>query len=324
MATKLEILNENTHKYETLALVEENIQTSSPTEELTDEDIDEINLLLDTKERFNISNEAYHELKMIGKHLTRSWKIQDRVKEMNRNVLLSRDIWYPKKRRLQDGLSQSTQFQQSVSREEEKRRLVHTNLNRIKIQTQEQRKDKKNSLKLKEEKRKYESKHERVSNDCKKNVEKKIEKTEAKMKAHVWVRPPSKTGWQKPEPYKKRWKSFHKQQRKSGNFLSNCFKPTHEESFGKEVEEMTSLRALAADISESMENIKTSQSKDDKAAYSAFKGLTFGQNVSKCNARKSLSKLVNVGRTSVSSGIRERAKILSGEGESDSSAYLLQ
>ena len=84
VATKLEILNENTHKYETLTLVEENIQTSSPTEELTDEDIDEINLLLDTKERFNISNETYHELTMIGKHLTRSWKIQDRVKEMNR------------------------------------------------------------------------------------------------------------------------------------------------------------------------------------------------------------------------------------------------
>lgn len=81
----------------------------------------------------------------------------------------------------------------------------------------------------------------------------------------------------------------------------------------EEVEEMTSLRALAADISESMENIKTSKSKDDKAAYSAFKGLTFGQNVSKCKARKSLSKLVNVGRTSVSSGIIERAKILSGE-----------
>ena len=128
MATKLEILNENTHKYETLTLVdEENIQTSSPTEELTDEDIDEINLLLDTKERFNISNEAYHELTMIGKHLTRSWKIQDRVKEMNRNVLLSRDIWYPKKRRLQDGLSQSTQFQQSVSREE-RREDWHTQI----------------------------------------------------------------------------------------------------------------------------------------------------------------------------------------------------
>ena len=85
VATKIEIFNENTNKYETLTLVdEENIQTSSPTEELTDEDIDEINLLLDTKERFNISNEAYHELTMIGKHLTRSWKIQDRIKEMNR------------------------------------------------------------------------------------------------------------------------------------------------------------------------------------------------------------------------------------------------
>ena len=45
----------------------------------------------------------------------------------------------------------------------------------------------------------------------------------------------------------------------------------------KEVEEITSLRALAADISESMQNIKTSKSKDDKAAYSAFKSLAFGK-----------------------------------------------
>lgn len=84
----------------------------------------------------------------------------------------------------------------------------------------------------------------------------------------------------------------------------------------EEVEEVTSLRALAADISESMQNIKTSKSKDDKAAYSAFKSLAFGKNVSKSKARKSLSKLVNVGRRSVSTGIRERAKILSGEKKS--------
>ena len=84
----------------------------------------------------------------------------------------------------------------------------------------------------------------------------------------------------------------------------------------EEVEEMTSLRALAADISESMQTIKTSKVKEDKAAYSAFKSLAFGQNVSKCKARKSLSKLVNVGRRSVSTGIRERAKILWGEKKS--------
>ena len=84
----------------------------------------------------------------------------------------------------------------------------------------------------------------------------------------------------------------------------------------EEIEEATSLRALAADISEGMEKIKTSKSKDDKAAYSAFKSLAFGENVSKCKARKSLSKLVNVGRRSVSKGIKERAKILSEEKKS--------
>lgn len=85
VATKIEIFNENTLEYETLTLVdEENIETSSQTEELTDEDIDEINLLLYTKERFNVSNEAYHELTMICKDLSRSWKIQDRIREINR------------------------------------------------------------------------------------------------------------------------------------------------------------------------------------------------------------------------------------------------
>lgn len=78
----------------------------------------------------------------------------------------------------------------------------------------------------------------------------------------------------------------------------------------EEVGEITSLRAPVANISESMQNIKTSKSKDDKAAYSAFKSLAFGKNVSKSKARKSLSKLVNVGCRSVSTGI------LSGEKKS--------
>ena len=84
VATKIEIFNENTLEYETLTLVdEENIETSSQTEELTDGDIDEINLLLYNKERFNVSNEAYHELTMICKDLPRSWKIPDRIREIN-------------------------------------------------------------------------------------------------------------------------------------------------------------------------------------------------------------------------------------------------
>ena len=55
VANKTEIFNENTHEYETPTLVdEENIQTSSQTEELTYEDIDEINSILYTRERFNV------------------------------------------------------------------------------------------------------------------------------------------------------------------------------------------------------------------------------------------------------------------------------
>ena len=41
---------------------EENIKDLSQTETLTDEDMDEMNLLLYTRERLNVSNEAYHEL----------------------------------------------------------------------------------------------------------------------------------------------------------------------------------------------------------------------------------------------------------------------
>ena len=51
---------------------EENIKNLSQTETLTDEDMDEMNLLLYTRERLNVSNEAYHELSMICKDLPRS------------------------------------------------------------------------------------------------------------------------------------------------------------------------------------------------------------------------------------------------------------
>lgn len=83
----------------------------------------------------------------------------------------------------------------------------------------------------------------------------------------------------------------------------------------KEKEEAMSSQALVADISEGMQNMKTGKSKDDKTSNSAFKSLALGKNVSKCKAEKSLSTLVNVGRGSISRGIKERANILSGEKE---------
>lgn len=88
VGTKVEVFHENTHEYKTLTQVDEkNIQTSSQTEELTDEDIGEVNLFLYIKERFNVSNEAYHKLTMLFKHLPRSWKIQDTIREIGWDLI---------------------------------------------------------------------------------------------------------------------------------------------------------------------------------------------------------------------------------------------
>lgn len=84
----------------------------------------------------------------------------------------------------------------------------------------------------------------------------------------------------------------------------------------EEQKETTALRALASDISEGLQHLKKSGSKDNRTAFNAFKSLSFGKNVSKSRARRSLSKLVNVGRSSVGKAIKERAKILSGERKS--------
>ena len=85
IATKVEVYNENNQQYETINLInEDEIDPSSDTETITNEEIDEINLLLYTKERFNISNDAYHELSMTCKELPRLWKVQERIKSLNR------------------------------------------------------------------------------------------------------------------------------------------------------------------------------------------------------------------------------------------------
>ena len=56
-AIKVEVFNGETQNYETINLIDEDgMITSSRTETLTDEETDEINLLLYTKERFNVSN----------------------------------------------------------------------------------------------------------------------------------------------------------------------------------------------------------------------------------------------------------------------------
>ena len=67
----------------------------------------------------------------------------------------------------------------------------------------------------------------------------------------------------------------------------------------EEQKELTTLRALAADISEGME--------------ASFKSLAFGENLKKTRSRKSLSKLVSLDQRSISHGIERRVEILKGE-----------
>lgn len=85
VATKVEVFNENNQQHETTNLIKEaEIDTSSHTETLTDKEIDHINLLFYTKERFNVSNDAYHELSMTCKELPRSWGVQERIQFFNK------------------------------------------------------------------------------------------------------------------------------------------------------------------------------------------------------------------------------------------------
>ena len=46
-------------------------------------DLHEFNVMLYVEEKFGISNQAYHEMSMACKSLPQSWKLKDRVKEMN-------------------------------------------------------------------------------------------------------------------------------------------------------------------------------------------------------------------------------------------------
>ena len=81
----------------------------------------------------------------------------------------------------------------------------------------------------------------------------------------------------------------------------------------EEQKETTTLRALAADISESLSHVKKSGSSEKRAAYTAFKSLAFGKNVKKARAKRSLSKLVNLPEKTISRAISRREKVLKGD-----------
>ena len=80
--------------------------------------------------------------------------------------------------------------------------------------------------------------------------------------------------------------------------------------------EVNALKAMAADISEGVVHMKKRGSKDNRAAYTAFKSVAFGENVAKSRAKKSLSKLVNVNAKRMKEALGKRSKILTGERKS--------
>lgn len=81
IATEIKVFNFSTNESETLHLAKELEMEDLITESA---DVDYINLLLYTKDRFGISNQDYHELSMVCKEMPRSWKIKDRIKEINK------------------------------------------------------------------------------------------------------------------------------------------------------------------------------------------------------------------------------------------------
>lgn len=78
----------------------------------------------------------------------------------------------------------------------------------------------------------------------------------------------------------------------------------------EEQKELSTLRALAAHISEGLNEVQGSGSNEKRAAVKAFTSLAFGENMKKTRARKSLGKLVNLNERSISKVIRNRESIL--------------
>ena len=86
IATKVEIFNNETQQHETISLVEEGelqLHPSSEPKEVTDSDLDDINMWVYIKDKFNISNEAWHELAMKCKDMPTKYKLNKHLSELN-------------------------------------------------------------------------------------------------------------------------------------------------------------------------------------------------------------------------------------------------
>lgn len=85
IATKIEVLNTETNQYETFNLVGEGELpfTESDPKALNNDDIDNINMWLYLKDKFNISNEAWHEIAIKANDLPNIYSIKKQINELN-------------------------------------------------------------------------------------------------------------------------------------------------------------------------------------------------------------------------------------------------
>ena len=70
-------------KIERIELDSKELQQLFGSDEITDDTIDELNMMLLIKDQYNISSTAYHELSQVCKSLPHSYKLKQKIKELN-------------------------------------------------------------------------------------------------------------------------------------------------------------------------------------------------------------------------------------------------
>ena len=80
---KLEVLNTKSGDVETIVLNEERCQEIFGQDNITDDELDMINMLLFVKDKYDVSGRAYHEFASIYKQLPRHYKLKRRISELN-------------------------------------------------------------------------------------------------------------------------------------------------------------------------------------------------------------------------------------------------
>ena len=94
VATEVKVFNFATDQFETFRLVESDRESSGVSSESCNKDIDQINLLLYTKDRFGLSNQAYHELLMAwrAKNFPGHTKLRKEYKKLTRSGTCSKNL----------------------------------------------------------------------------------------------------------------------------------------------------------------------------------------------------------------------------------------